>query len=125
MWQKIIYLGIAGGVGTVARYFVSGVVQRYGGAGFPLGTAAVNVLGCVLFGVVWAVLESRVSVSGQMRMVIFVGFFGGFTTFSSFAFETSQLMDEGEWLLAMGNAAVQNVLGIAAMVAGLAVGKMI
>ena len=91
MLPKILYLAVAGAAGTLARYWLGGLVQRNITTDFPFGTAAVNIIGCLVFGLLWAFMESRLSISGQMRMVIFVGFFGAFTTFSSFAFETAQI----------------------------------
>ena len=125
MWQKFLYLGLAGAMGTFARYWLSGLVQKHVPTGFPVGTAVVNIAGCLAFGLLWAIVENRLSVSGQTRTVIFLGFFGAFTTFSSFAYETSQLLDESQWLWASGNILFQNVLGIAGMIAGLAIGKWI
>lgn len=125
MLQKLLCLGLAGGVGTLTRYWLSGVVQKHIITVFPLGTAVINIVGCLFFGLLWAILENRLSISGQTRMFIFLGFFGAFTTFSSYAFETSQLLDESQWLWATGNILMQNTLGIVAMIAGLAVGKWI
>jgi CrcB protein len=123
MWQKFLYLGIAGTLGTFARYWLTGVIQRHISTEFPIGTAAVNIIGCFLFGLTWAFMENRLSISGKMRTVIFVGFFGAFTTFSSFAFETSQLLDDSQWLWASGNILLQNSIGIIGMITGLAIGK--
>ncbi len=125
MLQKLLYLGLAGAAGTLARFWLSGVIQKNVSTEFPLGTVVVNLAGCLLFGLVWAILESRISLSGQMRIVVFLGFFGAFTTFSTFAFETSQLLDESQWLWAAGNILVQNTLGIIAMITGLTLGKWI
>jgi CrcB protein len=125
MLQKFVYLGLAGAAGTIARYCLSGVVQRSVSTTFPLGTAAVNIIGCLLFGLLWAFVENRLSITGQMRAVIFVGFFGAFTTFSSFVFETGQLLDESQWLWATGNVLFQNVIGIVCIMIGLALGKLI
>lgn len=125
MVQKLIWLGLAGAAGTLTRYWLSGLVQKNISVNFPIGTMTVNIIGCLLFGLLWAVVESRLSVSGQMRTIIFLGFFGAFTTFSSFAFETSQLLDESQWFWAAGNILLQNVLGLAGMIAGLAVGRWI
>ena len=125
MLQKIIYLALAGAAGTVARYWLGGLAQRNISAEFPFGTAAVNIIGCLAFGLLWAVIENRLSVSGQMRTVIFIGFFGAFTTFSSFAFETAQMLDDSQWLWASANIILQNVLGLIGMIAGLAIGKYI
>jgi CrcB protein len=125
MWQKILFLGLAGAFGTLARYWLTGAVQRLTVTEFPLGTAAVNILGCLLFGLLWAFFESRLSVAPQVRTIIFVGFFGAFTTFSSFMFENSQLLDNSEWLQVSFNLLFQNVIGITGIIAGLAIGKLI
>jgi CrcB protein len=125
MLQKFVYLGLAGAAGTIARYCISGIIQRNVTTIFPLGTAAVNIIGCLLFGLFWAFVENRLSITGQMRMVIFVGFFGAFTTFSSYVFETSQLLDESQWLWAAGNILFQNIIGISCILIGLAVGRLI
>jgi CrcB protein len=125
MLQKLLWLSLAGAAGTLARYWLSGLVQKNVSIDFPIGTAAVNVAGCLLFGLLWAIVENRLSITPQMRTVIFLGFFGAFTTFSSFAYETSQLLDESQWLWASGNILFQNILGIAGMIAGLTIGKWI
>jgi CrcB protein len=125
MIAKILGLALAGGCGSLARYWLSGIVQRQTTFEFPLGTAVVNIVGCLLFGLVWAFAENHLSVSSQWRTVIFVGFFGAFTTFSSFAFETTQLMTGSQWMWAMGNIVLQNTCGVAAVLTGLAVGKFI
>lgn len=125
MFLKLVYLGLAGAAGTLARYGLSGLVGRSVGAGFPWGTAAVNVVGCLMFGVVWSVFEGRLAVSGQVKAVIFMGFFGAFTTFSTFAFETVQLLDDSQWVWAAGNVLLHTAAGLAAVMAGLAIGKWI
>lgn len=125
MLQKLFYLALAGGVGTLARYGLSSLAQKTISGGFPLGTAVVNIAGCLLFGLLWAAMENRLSFSPQARTIIFIGFFGAFTTFSSFAFETCQLLDDSQWFWAAANILLQNVLGLAAMMAGLTVGKWI
>ena len=122
---KIVLLMLAGGTGTVARYFLSSAVQRLTTSPFPWGTLGVNVLGSLVFGAIWAVTETRVDLSDQLRLLLLVGFMGGFTTFSSFAFETTQLMDNSGWLIAAGNIALQNALGIAAVLGGIALGRLL
>jgi len=125
MLQKFIYLALAGAAGTLARYWLGGLISRNVSTNFPLGTAIINIAGCLAFGLLWAIIESRLSISGQLRTIIFVGFFGAFTTFSSFAFETAQLIDDSQWLWAAGNIMLQNTLGLIAMISGLAVGRYI
>jgi CrcB protein len=125
MLQKLLYLALAGAAGTLARYWLGGLIGRNVSTNFPLGTAIINIAGCLAFGLLWAIIESRLSISGQLRTIIFVGFFGAFTTFSSFAFETAQLLDESQWLWASANIVLQNVLGLVGMIGGLAIGKYI
>ncbi|HBG77988.1 MAG TPA: fluoride efflux transporter CrcB [Phycisphaerales bacterium] len=125
MLQKLLYLALAGACGTLARYWLGGLIGRNVSTNFPLGTAIINIAGCLAFGLLWAIIESRLSISGQLRTIIFVGFFGAFTTFSSFAFETAQLLDESQWLWASANIVLQNVLGLVGMIGGLAIGKYI
>lgn len=125
MLQKLLWLALAGAAGTLARYGLSGLVQRLPAVQFPYGTLAVNVVGCFLAGAFWAFVEDRAGVSGQVRMVVLVGFMGAFTTFSAFALETGGLLRDGEWTWALGNVLLNNVLGIGAFVAGVAAGRML
>lgn len=124
MPRTLAYLALAGALGTLARYGLQGLVQRFaGGAGFPWGTFAVNAAGCFLFGFVWSLAEERMIVSGHTRFIVLVGFMGAFTTFSTFAFETGELLRDAEWLLALGNAVGQIVVGTALVILGAALGK--
>lgn len=124
--QKLLLIAIAGGLGTLARYGISGLVQNAcKDSLFPWGTFAVNAGGCLLFGLLWTVMEDRISISSETRTVILVGFMGAFTTFSTFIFDTAQLLEDSQWLVAFGNVTMQNVVGLAALFAGLALGRFI
>lgn len=121
--MKWILLFLAGGLGTWCRYGLSTAVQRHAGLNFPWGTFAVNLLGCFLFGLLWSLFENRVEVSREIRAVVLVGFLGGFTTFSSFAFEAAGLLRDGAWLPALGHVLGQNVLGVLLVFLGLLAGR--
>ena len=82
-----------------------------------------NVAGCLLFGLFWSLFEQRATHVAEWRAVILVGLLGGFTTFSSFAFEGAGLLRNGEWGLALLHVAGQNVLGVLAIFVGLALGR--
>lgn len=124
--QKLVLIAIAGGLGTLARYGLSGLVQHLcKEALFPWGTFAVNALGCLAFGLLWTVMGERISIGSEARTVILVGFIGAFTTFSTFIFDTGQLLQDSQWLWACGNVALQNVVGLAALFVGLAIGRFI
>jgi CrcB protein len=122
-WKSLLLLGLAGAVGTVARYGLTAWVQRIGGAGFPWGTLAVNGVGCLLFGLAVAVVESRFGLSPQLKLLVLTGFMGAFTTFSTFAFETTHLMRQTQWLAALGNLTAHNLVGVSLAVLGLAMGQ--
>jgi len=122
---KLLLLVIAGGGGTLARYALSGLVPRWHDGGFPWGTLAVNMLGALVFGILWALAEKRLVMSPELRTVVLVGFLGGFATFATFAFETVETLRAGEWWIAGANLAAQNGLGIAALFAGLSMGRML
>jgi len=89
-------------------------VQRLSGAWiFPIGTFSVNMLGCLVIGFLAQVSESRGILQGDTRLFMFVGILGGFTTFSSFGYETVQLIRDGEFVYALLNAVLQVVVGLA------------
>ena len=121
--MKLLMLALAGAVGTLARYGMSTAVQRWAGHGFPWGTFAVNVLGCLLFGFLWGIFEARQAALGPWRAVVLVGFLGSFTTFSSFAHDSGALLRGGELMSALLNIAGQNLLGLLALFAGLALAR--
>jgi fluoride exporter len=122
---KLAWLAGAGAVGTLARYWLSGFVQQLHESGLPFGTLAVNLLGCLLFGLVWTLAEDRLLVSGETRIVALVGFMGAFTTFSTYAFETTAMLRDAEWGVAAANVLAQNVLGVGAILVGNALGRLV
>lgn len=123
--MKLLWLALAGAAGTLARYWLSGAVQRHAGFAFPWGTFAVNLAGCFLFGLVWSLLEERFAAAGPWRVIVLIGFMGAFTTFSSFAYDTAGLLRDAQWGLAALNVIGQNVTGLAALFLGLALGRVI
>ena len=125
MVKRILLLAAAGAVGTLARYWLSGAVQRISSTTFPWGTLAVNGSGCFLFGLVWALADERLLISGQTRLIVLVGFMGAFTTFSTYMFETRQMLATSEWLFGFANFAVENIAGIALLLLGMALGRSI
>ena len=96
MEKKFLLIALGGGLGALARYGLGGLVQRLGRSNFPWGTFAVNMTGCLLFGLLWMLSTKHLSLSGQARLFLLTGFMGAFTTFSTFIFETGQLLSGGE-----------------------------
>lgn len=123
--KELGWIAVAGAVGTLSRYGLSGVVQRVCGERLPWGTLAVNGLGCFLFGLIWMMAEEHLIITGRTRLIVLTGFMGAFTTFSTFAFESSAMMRDSQWLSAVANIAGQNVLGLTCILLGFAVGRMI
>lgn len=123
MLEKLVLLALAGAVGAVARYGLSGAVQHLCGEKFAWGTLAVNILGCFLFGVVWELAEDRWIIKPETRLIVLTGFMGSFTTFSTFAFETSRYINDSQWTLAAVNLASHNLIGVFCVVLGLAAGR--
>jgi len=112
MGYLLVFLGA--GLGGVLRYVMSTSVHRLSGAWiFPIGTFSVNMLGCLVIGFLAQLSESRGILLGDTRLFIFVGILGGFTTFSSFGYETVQLIRDGEVFYALLNAILQVVVGLA------------
>lgn len=99
------------------------LVQKSIGMSFPWGTFAVNSLGCLSFGIVWSATGGRSGMSDEVRLIVLVGFMGGFTTFSTFAFESAEMLMDSRWAWVVGNVLGQNVVGIALMFAGIAIGR--
>lgn len=125
MLHKLLWLALAGALGTLARYGLAGLVHRIDGISFPWGTLVVNLTGCFLAGLIWTLVEHRWPVSADTRVVIMIGFLGAFTTFSAFMLETGELARSGEWLYAVANIGLQNILGFAALFAGISLGRLV
>jgi CrcB protein len=109
-------IGVAGMVGTLARYGTGLAASAAFGSGYPYGTYIVNILGCFLFGLAAGLVET----SSPWRVMILTGFLGGFTTFSALAFENHELLLQQRWFSLAVHCLGQNILGIAAVFAGLA-----
>jgi CrcB protein len=107
-------VGSGGFVGAMCRYGLSGFVQRNVAlATFPYGTLAVNLLGCLLIGIVVGLVDSRQMFGPEFRLFALIGLLGGFTTYSTFGYETFALLRDADFLRAAANVTVHVVLGLA------------
>ena len=124
MLKKLALIAIAGGFGSLARYWLSGLAQ-FKDKTFPSGTLVVNLIGCFVFGVVWSLTEGRWDISPETRVIILVGFMGAFTTFSTFAFETGQMIQDHQYGTACFNVLIQVVVGVLALFAGMKMARLV
>jgi CrcB protein len=116
---RLTLIAIFGAVGTLLRYGIQGLVQVGTGGTFPWGTLLINLTGCFLLGLIGQITLNRMMISPDWRVAITVGFFGGYTTFSSFGWETAKMLEGGEWLPATGYVAASVVIGLLLSVAGI------
>ena len=117
--MRLLLIAVFGAIGTLARYGLQGLVQVKMGSTFPYGTLAINLTGCFFLGLIGQFTLNRMVISPELRMAIAVGFFGGYTTFSSFGWETAKMLEAGEWLWATTYVASSVVLGLFLSVAGI------
>jgi len=124
--RTMIAVGVAGFFGSIARYGVEGFVSARSDTSFPWGTFAVNVSGCLIMGVLFAMLiEGRVIVVPWLRTAVTVGLLGAYTTFSTFTLETFRLVEDGSYVAALGNSIGSLAIGFAALYVGVLVGRLI
>jgi CrcB protein len=112
--MSYVLVAVGGAIGATARYVVADLVHRTASAFFPWGTFVVNVTGCFVFGLVAGIGEARGGLSPSARVFVLVGMLGGYTTFSSFTFETFELLRAGQWPAAFGNSVGQVMVGFLA-----------
>ena len=130
VWQKMIWLALGGALGTMARYGLTGLVSGRSGGGasdwiaIKWGTLWVNSTGCFLFGLLWAVMERRGSLSDEVRLAVFTGFLGAFTTFSTYAFESFELSRSGQWGAVTVTVLAHNGLGLLLAWVGFSIGRL-
>jgi CrcB protein len=111
---RFVLIFLAGGCGCLLRYAVAGWTQRMADGIFPLGTLTVNLVGCAVIGFLASLFTGPVLIREEYRLAILVGLLGGFTTFSTYGWETIALADHGQWRLAATNVVASNLLGLAA-----------
>jgi len=118
---EIFAVGAGGFIGAILRYLVSGWTQRaFGESGFPIGTLVVNLAGCLIIGLLAGLTETREMFSPHIRIMIFVGVLGSFTTFSTFGQQTHMLLRDGHLIVAASSVLLNVIIGISAAWGGYA-----
>lgn len=123
--EGVLWVALGGAIGSAARFIVGGWFAARFGADFPYGTFFINVTGSFIIGLFLAFAQDRLYVSPYLRMFFAVGVVGGYTTFSTFEFETIRLLQNGEFLRGAIYSVGSVVIGAIAAFAGIAVGTWI
>ena len=120
----ILLVGVGGCFGAVMRYVVTNWVQDFFHVlSLPYGTLTVNLLGCLIIGLLGGLSESRNLLNQEARALLFIGVLGGFTTFSTFGYETVQLLRDGQSLAAFSNIGLQVCMGLVAVWIGYSISQ--
>lgn len=123
--NKVWLVGIGGFIGSISRYLLGGYLNRFSqNSSLPYETLVINVVGCFLLGILAGLAEFRGVFSPEIRVFFFIGILGGFTTFSTFSFETIQLIRDNQIGWAMINIMLQVFLGLAGTWTGLSLSRM-
>lgn len=122
--MTLLLVGAGGFFGAISRYLVDGWVSTTTGGGFPWGTLVVNVSGSFVLGLLFAASAERGVIPAEIRAPILIGFIGAYTTFSTLTLESWRLVEDGSYALAIANMGGSLAFGLAAVVAGLAIGRL-
>ncbi len=122
---KYVMVGVGGALGSILRFWLGSYIGERMGTRFPYGTLVINVTGSFLIGLVYAILTERTQWSPNWRYLIPIGFIGGYTTFSSFEFETFRSIQDGQLGLGLLYVAVSVVVGFIAVWGGMVAGRAI
>lgn len=123
MLKQILLVGLGGGIGSIFRFLTSIFAARYAVNGFPLGTFMANVLGCLILGLCVGVFGKNPTENENLRLLFVTGFCGGYTTFSTFASENIQLLQQQNYTLLIIYTLASLLLGFLAVAVGLNFGK--
>lgn len=124
--MHLLEIGVGGFFGAIARYLIDGVVSdQTAGSAFPFGTLVINLSGAFALGILATLAIERSVLPAELRGPVLIGFLGAYTTFSTWTLESLRLIEAGSWWLALGNVAGSAALGIVAVGAGVALGRVL
>ncbi len=121
-----LWIGIGGACGAILRYLVSGAMHSmFQKATLPVGTLTVNLVGCLLIGILGGLAETRQVLTPELRLFILIGGLGSFTTFSTFGYEVFQLLRDGQIILAITNSLIHVIVGLLAVWGGFMIARAV
>jgi len=120
---KIVAIGVGGSIGAILRYLISVQIGNWLGRDFPYGTLIVNIVGCLILGIVYTLFHSKIQISDELLHAIQLGLLGAFTTYSTFSLETLQMLQKSEFLKAGIYIALSVVLSLLAVWVGTLIAK--
>jgi CrcB protein len=123
--MRLLWIGAGGALGSVARYLLDAWVQRFVPGSFPAGILVVNALGSFLLGLAMTLFEARGTLESTLRLTLAAGVLGGFTTYSSFNYQTLDFLRRGQWWTGSLNLVATVVLCLVAGALGLVVGRWV
>ena len=123
--MSLLLVCVGGAAGAGARYLVDGWISARAGGAFPWGTLTVNLSGSFLLGLLFALAIESSVLPSSIRAPVMIGFVGAYTTFSTLMLETYRLVEDGAVWLAVANVVGSSVLGLIAVVAGIALGRAV
>lgn len=124
--RNILMVGIGGSIGAVLRYLIGGWVQKFSNnPSFPYGTLSVNLVGCFLIGLLGGLAESHELFYPEIRLLLIVGILGGFTTFSTFGYDTFLLLRDQRMMSAFTNVSLHVIVGLIAACSGYTISNLI
>jgi CrcB protein len=121
--DRYAMIALGGAVGSIARYQLALMIQTRIPAGFPWGTFVVNITGCLVMGIAMTLISARLVVHPNWRFLIPIGFIGGYTTFSTFEFETFRAVTEGSWMIGAANVVGSVAAGYVALWLGVVLAR--
>ncbi|MGQ2983767.1 fluoride efflux transporter CrcB [Flavobacterium sp.] len=123
MIRSMLLVGLGGATGSILRYLSAMLVNKYWNNAFPLATFLINMLGCLLIGMLMAFIEKQSGISDNFRLFFITGFCGGYTTYSAFAYENTTLMTNGQTLIAFAYIAASVLAGLLFVWLGMMAGR--